>query len=171
MLCQKCGKHEATTHIKQVINGEFTEMYLCSDCAEKSGYTDSFSGFGFDLSNFFSSFFSQPKYSLESKQVERCPKCGTSFREIVKSGKIGCADCYEKFYDLLVPSIQRIHGKTQHNGKVIDVIHDERKEETAEEKIAKLKNKLQKAIEEQEFELAAQLRDEIKALESEGENR
>ena len=54
---------------------------------------------------------------------------------------------------------------------MIDVIHDERKEETTEEKIAKLKNKLQKAIEEQEFEFAAQLRDEIKAFESEGENR
>lgn len=167
MLCQKCGKHEATTHIKQVINGEFTQMYLCSCCAEKYGYTDSFSGFGFDLSNFFGSFFSQPKYSLESKQTARCPKCGTSFREIVKSGKIGCADCYENFYDLLIPSIQRIHGKTQHNGKTIDVIPHEKKEESVEEKIQKLKSRLQKSIEEQEFEVAAQLRDEIKALESE----
>ena len=167
MLCQKCGKHEATTHIKQVINGEFEEIYLCSDCARKSGYTDSFSGFGFDLSSFFPSFFSQPKAAIESGKVERCPKCGTSFREIVKSGKIGCADCYEKFYDLLVPSIRRIHGKTQHNGKVIDFAEKQTNIETLEEKIEKLKGKLSMAVEKQEFEEAAQLRDEIKALESE----
>lgn len=166
MLCQKCGKHEATTHIKQVVNGEFTELYLCSDCASKSGYGNMFSDFGFnDVSNFFSSFFSQPKYALGSKDVERCPKCGTSFREIVKSGKIGCADCYTKFYDLLMPSIQRIHGKTQHNGKKIESVQNEVKEETAEEKIAKLKDKLQSAIEKQEFEEAAKIRDEIIELE------
>lgn len=171
MLCQKCGKHEATTHIKQVINGEFEEIYLCSDCARKSGYTDSFSGFGFDLSSFFPGFFTQPKAAIDSGKVERCQKCGTSFREIVKSGKIGCADCYEKFYDLLIPSIRRIHGKTQHNGKVIDSAHTDEKQESAEEKIEKLKAKLQQSVEKQEFEEAAQLRDEIKALESEANNQ
>lgn len=165
MLCQKCGKYEATTHIKKVVNGEFMEMYLCSDCASKSGYGDVFSDFGFDLSNLFGSFFSQPKHALGAKEVERCAKCGTSFREIVKSGKIGCADCYEKFYDMLIPSIQRIHGKTQHNGKVFEEKVVKPAEESREEKIARLKNELLQAIEEQEFELAAQLRDEIKELE------
>ena len=171
MLCQKCGKNEATTHIKQVINGEFEEIYLCSGCAQKMGYTDSFSGFGFDLSSFFPSFFSQPKSAIGEGRVERCPKCGTSFREIVKSGKIGCADCYEKFYDLLVPSIRRIHGKTRHNGKVIDSSEREIRQETLEEKIEKLKTKLQQSVEKQEFEEAAQIRDEIKALEREANNQ
>lgn len=171
MLCQKCGKNEANTHIKQVINGEFEEIYLCSECAKKMGYTDSFSGFGFDLSSFFPSFFSQPKASLGEGTVERCPKCGTSFGEIVKSGKIGCADCYEKFYDLLVPSIRRIHGKTRHNGKIIDSSEKTIREETVEEKIEKLKIRLEQSVEKQEFEEAAQLRDEIKALESEANNQ
>lgn len=164
MLCQKCGKHEATTHIKQVINGEFTQMYLCSECAAKAGYGDVFSDFGFDLNNLFGSFFSQPKYTLASK-TERCSKCGTSFGEIVKSGKIGCADCYEKFYDMLVPSIQRIHGKTRHNGKTVEIKQEQKPEETLEEKIEKLKNRLSEAVEKQEFEDAARLRDEIKSLE------
>ncbi len=91
------------------------------------------------------------------------------FEEIVKSGKIGCADCYGKFYEMLLPSIQRIHGKTQHSGKVANVIDEKEavKEKTKEEIIAELKEEMKTAIEEQNFERAAELRDEIKAKEAE----
>mgnify|MGYP002588164185 CR=1 FL=1 len=53
MLCQNCGKNEATTHIKQVINGDTAERHLCSECAEHLGYGDAFSGFGFDVAGLF----------------------------------------------------------------------------------------------------------------------
>ena len=53
MLCQNCGKNEATTHIKQVINGDTAERHLCSECAEHLGYGDAFSGFGFNISGLF----------------------------------------------------------------------------------------------------------------------
>lgn len=169
MLCQNCGKHEATTHIKSVVNGEYTQLHLCSTCAGKLGYGDVFSGFGFDLGDFFGNFFSKPKTTLSSAKVERCEKCGMSFEEIVKNGKIGCADCYGKFYEMLLPSIQRIHGKTQHNGKVANIIDEKEtvKEKTKEEIIAELKEEMKTAIEEQNFERAAELRDEIKAKEAE----
>lgn len=169
MLCQNCKKHEATTHIKSVVNGEYTQLHLCSDCAGKLGYTDVFSGFGFDLGDFFGNFFSKPKSISASSKVERCEKCGMSFEEIVKTGKIGCADCYEKFYEMLLPSIQRIHGKTQHNGKVANVTEPDevKKEKTKEEIVAELKEEMKVAIEEQNFEKAAELRDKIKGMESE----
>ena len=169
MLCQNCGKHEATTHIKSVVNGEYTQLHLCQGCAGKLGYGDVFSGFGFDLGDFFGNFFSKPKVSLPSSKTERCEKCGMSFEEIVKSGKIGCADCYGKFYEMLLPSIRRIHGKTQHSGKTATVLETKEtvKEKTKEEIIAEKKAEMQKAIEEQNFERAAELRDEIKELEAE----
>lgn len=169
MLCQNCGKHEATTHIKSVVNGEYTQLHLCSSCAGKLGYGDVFSGFGFDLGDFFGNFFSKPKTMIGSAKTERCGKCGMSFEEIVKSGKIGCADCYEKFYEMLLPSIQRIHGKTQHNGKTATVNEEKEviKEKTKEEIIAELKEEMKAAIEEQNFERAAEIRDEIKAKEAE----
>ena len=50
MLCQNCGKNEATTHVKRVVNGDTTEMHLCQNCAEHLGYGDLFSGFGFAVS-------------------------------------------------------------------------------------------------------------------------
>ncbi len=169
MLCQNCGKHEATTHIKSVVNGEYTQLHLCTDCAGKLGYGDVFSGFGFDLGDFFGNFFSKPKANLPVSKTERCEKCGMSFEEIVKSGKIGCADCYEKFYDMLLPSIRRIHGKTQHNGKTAkaSAVQPEVKEKTKEEIIEELKSEMKTAIEEQNFERAAEIRDRIKELEAE----
>lgn len=169
MLCQNCGKHEATTHIKSVVNGEYTQLHLCTECAGKLGYGDVFSGFGFDLGDFFGNFFSKPKTMISSAKTERCEKCGMSFEEIVKSGKIGCAGCYEKFYEMLLPSVQRIHGKTQHNGKTANVSHEKEsvKKKTKEEIIAELQAEMKAAIEEQNFERAAEIRDEIKAKEAE----
>ncbi len=168
MLCQNCSKHEATTHIKSVVNGEYTQLHLCTECANKLGYGDVFSGFGLDFADLFGNFFSRPK-SMTSGRTERCASCGMSFEEIVKSGKIGCADCYEKFYDMLLPSIQRIHGKTQHNGKKVNAVNENRikKEKTKEEIIEELKKEMQAAIDEQNFERAAEIRDKIKATEGE----
>ena len=87
---------------------------------------------------------------------------------------VGCADCYEKFYDRLLPSIQRIHGRTKHVGRVpYTEVPDEKKPEakkkelSTEEKIAKLQEDMQKAIDCQNFEQAAVIRDEIKELKGE----
>ncbi len=173
MLCQNCKKNEATTHIKRVVNGEATENHLCHSCAENLGFDDFFDDFSLNLPGIFSSFFGDSMFALGESRLERCEKCGSCFDDIIKSGKVGCADCYEKFYSKLLPSIQRIHGKANHGGK-IPVRHEAvcaekavPKEKSAEEKIAELNSQMQKAIEEQNFEQAAVLRDEIKKLKGE----
>jgi protein arginine kinase activator len=170
MLCQNCGKNEATTHIKQIINGDMAESHLCSECASHLGYSDVFSGFGLNLSGLFGGLLGDMMPSISAGKSPRCPKCGTSFEEIVRSGKVGCADCYRTFYDKLLPSIQRIHGKIKHSGKVTNSAPVESKEETTEEKIEKLKIAMNEAVAKQEFETAAKIRDEIKALEG-GESK
>lgn len=170
MLCQNCGKNEATTHIKQIVNGDMAESHLCSDCANHLGYTDMFSGFNLNLSEFFGGLLGDMLPSLKQGNVKRCEKCGCSFDDIVRDGKVGCADCYRTFYDKLLPSIQRIHGKINHTGKIGTGVNEKEKIETAEEKIAKLKSQMDEAVKTQNFELAAQLRDEIKALEGGSNN-
>ena len=170
MLCQNCGKNEATTHIKQIINGDMAESHLCSDCASHLGYSDVFSGFGLNLSGLFGGLLGDMMPSISAGKSPRCPKCGTSFEEIVRDGRVGCADCYTTFYDRLLPSIQRIHGKIKHSGKVTNSAPVESKEETTEEKIEKLKIAMNEAVAKQEFETAAKIRDEIKALEG-GESK
>jgi protein arginine kinase activator len=161
MLCQKCSKRQATTHIKRVINGEATESHLCSDCASALGYDGFFGGFNFSIPNIFSSFFTDGLISLGSAKTERCEKCQSSFDDIVKSGMVGCSDCYEKFYDKLLPSLQRIHGKTRHEGKNPTII---KAEVTNVNPIEDLEEQLRIAIDEQNFEKAAQLRDKINEL-------
>lgn len=170
MLCQNCKKNEATTHIKRVLNGEATESHLCHTCAQNLGYTNFFDDFSFNMPSLFAGLFSDTLPTLSEANISRCEKCGCSFDDIVKSGRVGCADCYEKFYEKLLPSIQRIHGKAKHSGKTPVNIPKEPvkpKEKTPEEIIAQLEKDMQKAVNEQNFEQAAIIRDEIKKLKGE----
>ena len=163
MLCQNCGKYEATTHIKRIVNGEATEAHLCSECAKSLGYGSVFPDFGFGFSDMLSSLFEPVGIGALSNSVLRCDKCGCSFNDIVKSGKVGCSNCYETFYDKLTPSIERIHGHTHHEGKIANGSPVQKKNS----KIEELKEKLDAAVDIQDYETAAKLRDEIKALEQE----
>lgn len=168
MLCQNCGKYEATTHVKRIVNGETAEAHLCSDCAAVLGYTDVFGGFTNTFSDLLGSFFGEPAVSALSSRTVRCEKCGNTFNDIVNSGKLGCADCYRTFYDKLLPSIQRIHGKTRHEGKTPKAVKVEA--DSPQNKIIRLEKELKDAVERQDFEKAAQLRDEIKAVKESGKN-
>ena len=171
MLCQMCGQHPATTHIKTIVNGKLTQAHLCADCAKKQGYGNLFadwgSGFGSLLSGFMGS-------AAPARQVTRCPGCGASFEDITRSGKIGCAECYHTFRGQLLPIIQRIHGTAQHKGKVpgssaLRVTDPKNKIVAVEETpLEEKKRLLKQAIETQDFERAAVLRDEIKELEQHG---
>ena len=161
MLCQNCGKYEATTHVKRIVNGESAEAHLCSDCAKALGYNDVFGGFGNTFGDLLGSFFGEPQVSAISSRTNRCEKSANTFNDIVNSGKIGCADCYTTFYDKLLPSLQRIHGKTRHEGKNPTII---KAEVTNVNPIEDLEEQLRIAIDEQNFEKAAQLRDKINEL-------
>jgi protein arginine kinase activator len=170
MLCQNCGKNDAVTHIKQIINGEMDEVHLCRDCARHLGYDDIFSGFDFDFGGFFGSLLGDMISPRLIGETERCEKCGCSFNDILRSGKAGCSECYTKFYDKLIPSIKRIHGQASHTGKVGSGAVRREKTESAGEKIEQLRAEMNQAVSVQNFEKAALLRDEIKALEG-GESK
>lgn len=163
MLCQNCGKKMATTYIKRTINGETTEWHLCADCAAEQGFGNMMNGFGFSLGDFWGSLFAEPAAHAIADTV-RCDGCGKSFSEIAETGRAGCPACYTTFYDRLLPSIQRIHGKTRHTGKVPSGAGDELKKE---KEIDKLRRELSDCIAKQQYEKCAELRDHIRALEKE----
>ena len=152
MLCEKCGKQNATTHYTQIINGEKRELHLCAECA--GSHTHSMFG---ELPNLFGSmFFGEPR-SLGNTKT--CPRCGASFKEISANGQLGCAACYETFAAELQPSLARLHGKTAHTGKIPKSADGTLR---LRSQLADAKAALAKAIEAQEFEKAAALRDQIK---------
>jgi len=172
MLCQNCGKNTATTHIKSVVNGMLTEYDLCAECAREKGYTNFFKDFGWDLGNLMGGFIgTQP----EKSTVQRCPKCGASFAEISESGKIGCAECYTVFRERLMPTVSRIHGTAKHKGKIpgtsaLRIVEPAGKISVVRvDQLEQKRAMLRAAIERQDFEQAAVLRDEIRAMEKEGE--
>ena len=167
MLCQHCGKNPATTHIKRIYNGELTEYALCSHCARSLGYADIFGGLGIHLENLLGS--QAREYPREEEL--RCKGCGSTFDEIARTGTVGCAQCYHTFYQQLAPMLQKLHGNTVHRGKSpikaeltvrpqtgIQVVPDQNDLLEAKKKL------LQQAIVQENFELAAVLRDEIKAI-------
>ena len=170
MLCQKCKAKEANTHVKSVVNGEYEEYMLCSDCAKEMGYTNLWSDMHSDFNSILGSFFSN---ALPARsQATRCATCGSTYHDISKSGQVGCANCYELFLSELMPSIRRIHGNTTHCGKIpVNSVEENKTEHAAtvvepkEPAVEDLKKQLVDAVSEQNFELAAQLRDKIKEME------
>ncbi|MCC8073321.1 MAG: UvrB/UvrC motif-containing protein [Clostridiales bacterium] len=176
MLCQHCNKNEATTYVKKNINGQKEEMHLCSECAKELGVMDEFKMptigemFG---DTFLGNFLGAGVAAMNSLAgVDRCQTCGASFNDIVKSGRLGCSDCYSKFEDKLDPSIRKIHGKTKHVGKYVSYTEEEepkKAEKTKESELDSLKAQLKDAVKEQRFEDAAVIRDKINSL-TEGNN-
>ena len=203
MLCERCKKNEATAYIKTNVNGDVHEYHLCPACAaemQESGefgsmfHFGSGNGFGdlgdwfspmsgFDmvsslLSSPFGAFGAMPSLTAE----QRCPVCGSDFRSIADSGKVGCPECYRAFKARLAPTIQRIHGNTIHCGKHAAVkpadaseapaaathaaadTHAASREEP--DSVASLKKQLGEAVSQENYELAAELRDKIRAMEA-----
>lgn len=164
MKCQHCNHNEATTHIKKNVNGNVTEMHLCSDCARELGVMEEFSPESFFNDTFFGNFLGAgvPAMNILSG-IDHCEYCGSTFNDIVKSGRVGCANCYSKFEDRLQPTITKMHGNAKHIGK--NVTYTEEKEAEPEiSELDKLKNDLKLAIKEQRFEDAAVLRDKINEI-------
>ncbi len=172
MLCQNCKRNEATTHIRRIVNGAAAEYHLCAECADKLGYASPFGGFGLGLGDLFGSFLGDIPVSRLSSRVIRCEKCGCTFDDIVKNGKVGCAGCYETFYDKLLPSLRKIHGQTVYAGKKPGRAAAPAPEAPRQEsRVSRLKEQLAEAVEQQDFETAAVLRDEIKRAEAEHDER
>lgn len=161
MLCQKCGKNVANTHIKTVINGKVTEQSLCGYCAAKQGFS---SPAGNSLSKLLASMMGQSLQMGSASSGARCKSCGATFADIAENGKVGCATCYSEFSEQLLPHLKRIHGNIKHTGK----IPTERQlvVKPSADTISELKARLASLVVAEEYEEAAVVRDEIKRLEA-----
>lgn len=156
MLCEKCGKNHATTHIKTVVNGIVREYNLCSACAAQSGYgSNSITGM---LASMLGDISPQTV-----KNQKCCSVCGATFLDIAHSGKMGCGECYKTFNDEILPYLKRVHGATRHVGKIPNraPLIVKPKEKTVED----LRQELARMVAEEKYEQAATLRDKIKEME------
>jgi len=161
MQCDICGKKKATVHLTEIVDEQMSEMHLCEDCArEKSVQMEQQFGLA-DLLAGLSDFGKQVK-NVETIKVE-CPTCGMNYDDFRKFGRLGCSDCYVAFREYLGTLLKKIHGSNRHSGKspikMSQVIKDKM------DTINDLRHQLQSAIENEDFEKAAQIRDKIHAIE------
>lgn len=158
MLCERCHNNPATAILTQTVNGRTITEHLCAECAYLNGFTGLFNGFP----------FSEVLQSMSrASGGKRCEGCGASLDEIVESGRIGCAECYKTFRAELAPTIQNIHGKAIHVGKRP---HRLRREIPEKVRLEQLKSDMQTAVSNENFEMAAKLRDEIRKLQQHTED-
>ncbi len=157
MICEKCGVNNATTLIRNNVNGVKSEKLLCSSCAESEGYTVNHS----DFSKFL--LFGDANTVLP-KQLTRCSCCGFTINDITKNGKCGCDQCYNIFYDQLLPYIKKAqYGRRTHKGKTPNAQAPVLK--SPEQELQELKALLGELIKAEKYEQAAEVRDRIKLLE------
>lgn len=168
MLCDNCGKYEASIKLTQIINGKKTEMMICEECGQKMGINDINLEIPIDISNFFGDFELEENnimpINLEVKRT-KCNKCNMTYEEFLGNGKIGCEECYKTFSNKIDTVLKRIQGTDKYIGRKAK--HNENnkiKENKANDNLEKLQDKLKQAIKEERYEDAAIIRDKINKI-------
>lgn len=171
MKCDICGNNEATVHLTEIINDRITKLHLCEECARAKG-AEMEEHFG--LSDLLAGLSDMGTGGIGpggAAKTVKCHNCGFTYQNFNKIGRLGCSECYEAFKKQLTPLIKQVQGGDRHIGKIPlragKTVKDTRT-------LQELKISMEKAIQAEEFEDAARLRDKIKELEkklNEGEEK
>lgn len=160
MLCGACHQNEATIHLTEIVNNQMIEVHLCENCAQEKG-TDFKTHFNFnDLLSGLSDMSSMLK--ADPMEIVGCKTCSLTYEEFGKTGRLGCPDCYQDLGKILLPLIKRVQRSTEHLGKHPSKASSETKRTID---LREQRERLKRAVEMEEFEKAADIRDQIKKLE------
>lgn len=171
MICQECKERPASVHFTKVVNGEKAVVQLCERCAQEKSdmfLMDGDPGFSINnllagLLNIDSALKKATPQSAISSEVLQCGQCKLTYQQFANKGKFGCSHCYEAFKHQLIPILKRLHGgNSVHGGKVPARIGGSLH---LKKKIQELKGNLGTLIDKEEFETAAEVRDQIRSLE------
>jgi protein arginine kinase activator len=152
--CMKCP-NPATLHITEVMGqGKFEELHFCESCAQKYIHEATPAAAG------------KPEAAVEADEAifgnAECPNCGIKFVDFRNTGRLGCAHDYEIFRDDLLPLLENIHGDPRHCGKTPRRLPQTQK---LESELTRLRTDLKSAVHREDYEAAAQIRDQIRSLE------
>jgi protein arginine kinase activator len=163
MKCQNCDA-EATIYFKEVVDGKSRDIQLCERCAAERGFHLVVEQNKLSIANQFIWMAENlyPETAAKMGAVQ-CPGCGLRYSQFARTGRLGCAGCYGAFEVQLKQILRRVHGATRHRGK-----GPAQSEESVQHRrsLERLREELSRAIEREEFEAAAALRDEIRTLEA-----
>lgn len=168
MKCENCGDAEAVIHLTQIENNEMRTAHLCEHCAAAKGLeNDDETPGSFPLQEFLAQMGGADKETRRAADsTDRCAFCGLTFAGFRESGRLGCPHCYSTFEVQLRGLLRRVHGSTRHTGKVY--LPPDPTASDRERRLEGLRHRLQRAVDAEDFERAASLRDEIRQLEPAG---
>ena len=162
MLCDHCGENEAVIHLTQIENNQMGSFHLCEACAADKGLEPEPGAGTFPLTDFLAQLGEdEPKPKLSP--ATDCEYCGLTLKDFKKTGRLGCSHCYVTFESHLRGLFRRLHGGTQHVGKVY--LPPDPAAADRHDRIARLRQRLERAVATEDFERAASLRDQIRELE------
>jgi len=162
MQCEKCDR-DAQVHFTTIEQGEMKTLRLCESCAHELGLGSGDSAHKEPLTDFLAQLGVETDDSVPTAEAEPCPFCGTTATEFRESGRLGCSQCYSHFELQLRKLLRRVHGSTHHSGKLYLNEGSEIGDRLA--RLSSMRRRLQRAIETEDFEAAAELRDRIHELE------
>lgn len=157
MMCQECGQREASICFATIINGEKHEEYLCQECVAKKQLLR------FDLSQLAAQLAKKKEPAAPEAPVPQltCGACGTTYAQFLKEGAMGCPMCYDAFREPLGAYLMKKLGRAQYAG---DAPEQAGEQVSLRMERDKMKQRLHRAVEEENYEQAALLRDRIRAL-------
>ena len=163
----KCNKSFATVKLTRIVNGRVEELNLCQSCAaEISPYQKKLAGAQANLDSILAGLLANEKEKKRTTDVDiTCRGCGLPFATYRESLFLGCADCYDSFGEHLLADLRKFHGSTCHQGKVPKRFQSRI---TMQRDIRQMRKQMEEAIKQENFELAAQLRDKVNSLENQG---
>jgi protein arginine kinase activator len=160
MICDVCKKNSANVFLTQIVDGKMQKVNLCDACSKEKGVTDPT---GFALADLLLGLGAAQEME-RGGTVQKCPTCGFSQGDFKKTGRLGCSACYDIFSDGLQTLLKGMHKGTQHTGKVPTRLQ---RSIEREQQLKELHRTLRKAVTDEDYESAAQLRDRIRELEVE----
>ena len=158
--CDNCGSKPATVNLTQIENNEMFSYHLCEDCAAEKGLEVTSGPSSSPLPDFLAQIGDEP--GEQDNLAHECSFCGLTFSDFREPGRLGCPHCYETFESHLRQLLRRVHGGTKHVGKIY--LPPEPTISEIEKKIGALKRRLERAVEVEDFERAAELRDQMRQL-------
>jgi protein arginine kinase activator len=164
MPCEQCHEREAVIHLTQIVNEQVTTLHLCERCAAEKGVESPASQPKTPLGTFLAAMGQElPEQVPAPRAGDTCPRCGGSLQDFRESGRLGCPDCYRSFEVPLRDLLRRLHGSTHHVGER----YADRETPAPHERrhAAELREQLRLAVETENFELAAEIRDRLRVLE------
>jgi protein arginine kinase activator len=161
MLCQRCKKQPATVHLTEIVANEKHERHLCEDCAREEGIAIKAQ---INVQDILSGLL-QAHEAAGTEANLTCPDCSLTYAEFRNQGRLGCPQDYEVFAEPLAEILEKVHGATEHTGKVPARAGGDLGEQR---ELMRLRRKLQEAIEGEQYEEAARVRDLIKEKEAGG---